>query len=87
MSSQQRFRKTDEDPGPASHRFLVVLATATLLLGLASSASAATPTWLVGETIEPTGQASIDGLSCPSAVTCLAAASNIPVVQDNGLSY
>ena len=70
-----------------ARRLLVVIASAALLLGLASPASAATPTWLTGETIESTAQASIDGLSCPSATTCLAAAANSPVVQDNGVSY
>lgn len=56
-----------------------------LLLGLAGAAYASAPTWLPAQTIEPS-QASINGLSCPSATSCLAA-SSVPVVQDGGLSY
>ncbi len=58
-----------------------------LLAGVTGSAAAATPTWLTGQIIEPTAQTPINGLSCPSYTTCLAAASNIPVVQDNGKPY
>ena len=68
-------------------RLLIVVTTAGLLLGVAATASAAGPSWLTGETIEPTANASINGLSCPTYTTCLAAASNIPVVQDNGPSF
>jgi hypothetical protein len=73
--------------GQLMRRLLIVVATAGLLLGVAGAASAAGPTWLTGETIEPTANASINGLSCPTYTTCLAAASNTPVVQDDGLSY
>jgi Divergent InlB B-repeat domain len=66
---------------------LIAAATAGLLFGVAGTASAAGPTWLTGQIIEPTANASINGLSCPTYTTCLAAASNIPVVQDNGPSY
>ena len=51
----------------------------------AATASAAGPTWLEAQQIEPS-QGSINGLSCASATTCLAA-SGVPIVQDNGLSY
>jgi hypothetical protein len=68
-------------------RLLIVAATAGLLLIVAGTASAAGPTWMTGQIIEPTANASINGLSCPTYTTCLAAASNIPVVQDNGPSY
>ncbi len=52
---------------------------------LAGPAVAATPRWLPAQVIEQ-NQGSIDGLSCPSATTCLAASSN-PVVQDGGPSF
>lgn len=68
-------------------RRLLIFAAMAALLGVAGTASAAGPTWLTGQIIEPTANASINGLSCPSYTTCLAAASNIPVVQDNGPSY
>ena len=52
---------------------------------LAGPAVAAGPRWLPAQVIEQ-NQGSIDGLSCPSATTCLAASSN-PVVQDGGPSF
>ena len=42
------------------------------LTGSAGAAQAASPAWLPAQTIEQR-QNSIDGLSCPSATTCLAA--------------
>jgi hypothetical protein len=57
----------------------------TALLGGTSLASAATPTWLQAQPIEPSG-GTIYGLSCASPTTCLAA-STLPIVQDGGLSY
>jgi hypothetical protein len=56
-----------------------------VLLGIAGSARAAGPSWLPAQRIEP-GQAPINGLSCPSLTTCLAA-SAAPVVQDGGPSF
>jgi hypothetical protein len=61
----------------------VLLLGALLVIPGAARASGAS--WLPAQTIEPS-QASINGLSCPSATTCLAA-SAVPVVQDGGLSY
>ena len=56
-----------------------------LLFGAVGSARAAGSSWLPAQRIEP-GQASINGLSCASSTTCLAA-STIPVVQDGGPSF
>src|SRR5581483_5473410 len=58
-----------------------------LLAAGSATAQAATPTWLPGETIEPLAQAEINGLACPTSTTCLAAASNTPIVQDDAKSY
>ena len=63
----------------------VLAFTLCLLLAGAGTAGAAAPTWLEAQPIEP-NQNSINGLSCPSTTTCLAA-SSVPVVQDGGLSY
>jgi hypothetical protein len=56
-----------------------------LLIGGAGSARAAGASWLPGQRIE-SGQASINGLSCPSVSTCVAASSS-PIVQDGGPSF
>jgi hypothetical protein len=66
---------------------LGLLAIALALLGAgAGAARAATPSWLEAEVIEPLGENAIYGLSCASQTTCLAA-SDVPIVQDGGLSY
>jgi hypothetical protein len=63
----------------------LIVVTAALLARFAGVAAAAAPTWLAAQRIEP-GQASISGVSCPSATTCLAASSS-PIVQDAAPSY
>jgi hypothetical protein len=67
-------------------RWLALLLTAAAMLGGASVAHAAAPAWLPAQRIEP-AEAAIQGVSCPSQTTCLAAAESTPVVQDDGPSY
>lgn len=63
----------------------IVAVMFALVLGLGGTAHAIGPSWLAAQRIEP-GQASINGLSCPTTTTCLAA-SSVPIVQDGGPAF
>jgi hypothetical protein len=64
-------------------RRAAALSILVTLVGLAGQASATAPKWLEGQIID---QSSINGLSCASPTTCVAASSDA-VVQDSGLSF
>lgn len=67
-------------------RLCPALLALTFVFSAGGVARAAAPGWLEAQRIEP-GQAGIQGVSCPSQTTCLAAAETTPVVQDDAPSY
>jgi hypothetical protein len=71
--------------GRRAARALALTAGLVSLLCLPAVANAAAPTWLEGQRIEP-NQGTISGLSCATPTMC-AAASTVPIIQDNGPSF